>query len=125
MLSWFLMFCWSAMYLKGFSVNPLFSCPFYGLTLYRWHWIDVNIYAMYHDYFLQTKLFLLGGRREIYRTQGDDRSYKAQETKTVVRLTWLSKVLPKGIGSHWRGEDSPMALPRVVTFAGVVLLVKQ
>lgn len=101
-----LMFRWSAMCLKGFSANPLFSCRFYGLTLYRSHWIGGKYLChVSYSYFLQTKLFLLGGRRETYGTQGNDRNYKAQETKTVVRFTWLSKVLSKGIGSHWRGED--------------------
>lgn len=110
------------MCLMGFSTNLLFSsCPFYILTLYRSHWIDANIYATYH--------VTISSKPSYFFLEGEEKFVELKEMIKVTRLkklrfTWLSKVLPKGIGSHWRGEASPMELPRVVTFAGVVLLVK-
>lgn len=118
----FLMFHSSAMCLMGFSTNPLFSsCPFYILTLYRSHWINANIYAMYH--------VTISSKPSYFFLEGEEKFIELKEMIKVTRLkklrfSWLSKVLPKGIGSHWRGEASPMELPRIVTFAGVVLLVK-
>lgn len=72
------------MYLKGFSVNPLFSCPFYGLTLYRWHWIDVNIYAMYHE--------TISSKPSYFFLEGEEKFIELKEMTEVTRLKKLRQL---------------------------------
>lgn len=79
-----LVFHWSAMCLKGFSANPLFSCPSYGLTLSRSHWIDTDIYAMYR--------VTISSKPSYSFLEGEEKLMKLKEMTEVTRLRKLRQL---------------------------------
>lgn len=79
-----LVFHWSAMCLKGFSANPLFSCPLYGLTLHRSHWIDTDIYAMYH--------VTISSKPSYSFLEGEEKLMELKEMTEVTRLRKLRQL---------------------------------